>query len=141
VYTSRISPQMVKKNNDEDRALRETAKIFENGWSYFISFALIHQYFLTKQAATEDKAAVFLKIIQKNIENKLNQQSPLLISYLFLQLYLKQQFKLNDAIKIIKTGSETFEFFLFNFDKIVKIKTQIDKIIRSYSEKIIDKMN
>ncbi len=136
LHTSRVAPQMIRVEKLDVDSLTKASKQFEQGWSYFISFALIHQFYLSRDSITNDKATRFLKIIKQHLESKLESKLSLQISYLLLLLYINNHYKLDVLIDFVVVGSDTFDFFVINRNKIQYQNMTIVDVIKNYSKSL-----
>ncbi len=136
LHTSRIVPQMVKVEKIDTDSVTKASKQFEKGWSYFISFALVHQFYLSRDSIANDKATRFLKIIKQHLESKLENKVSLQISYLLLLLYINKHYKLDELINIVVIGSNTFDFFVMNRNKIQYQNMTMAEVIKNYSKSL-----
>ncbi len=137
LHTSRLAPQMVKIDTIDRELILKGSKQFEQGWSYFISFALIHQFYLSKQSIADDKATRFLKIIKQHLEKKLENQISFQISYLLLHIYLNSHYKMDKLLNIVIDGSDTFDFFVLQHNKIKYRNITVLDVIKNYSKSIL----
>ncbi|MBU2514794.1 hypothetical protein KJ966_26020 [bacterium] len=135
---SRLVPQMARSNeSDMEKVTNRAISSFKQGWSYFISFALIHQYYLDKGDSKKAMAEKFLLIVKKYIDERINNHSSFQVAYLFLYIYQKSGFDLNIPLKIIRKKSKGLEFFLINNDKIMQRNSSNQDIIESNAEKLL----
>ena len=109
---------------------------FEEAWSYFISFALLHQYYqsVDKRKKTT-KAKDFTKLIESFLEKGLEQEDSYPIAMLLVKLYSQNKFDLNAMRDLIESPSQTLDFFILNQQKLVEAK-DINELIESFTEKL-----
>ena len=127
-FSSLAEPNKIRK--------KEAFDIYEKGWSYFISFALIHQSYLNNQLRKK-RGAQFFSLIEKYITARVETQPSFRVSKLLLNYYQEDRYKLQDLINLIKEDSRIVDFFVLQqaelFDK--QDRSTIE-IIRSYSQSL-----
>jgi hypothetical protein len=137
LHTCRICSQLSFDQKEEIEDKEKTIGDFEQGWSYFISFALIHQFYLQKSRDKNEKAGRFLDIIRQYLEKRIEKQIRFQISYLFLLIYQISDHQLAIPVKIIKEGSETMDFYILNQKEIARQNTGLKEILESYAQSIL----
>ena len=131
-------PNLAKKKDPKQNRLLNS---FEQGWSYFISFALIHQYFLTIEKGKNkvgNRADRFFKLIGKHIIDRVRQVESFQIAYLLLELYGQYHFNLSELTRSITEESQAFDFFLRNQSALLhKPNSSAIEVIQNYSAHIL----
>ena len=124
-----------KKTNKSD-----VLTSFENGWSYFISFALIHQYYHQldqKKRDKKERAEEFIKLIEEYISERIGFEEEYRISDLFLKLYRQMDYDLAQVIPLMQEPSETLDFFILHQKEIFTQKNKDkNEVIQSFSGKL-----
>ncbi len=137
LHTCRICSHLSLEKEVESADKEKTMSEYEQGWSYFISFALIHQFYLLHTGKQREKADKFLEIIKVYIEKRIENQIRFQIAFLFLQIYLEEKCALKLPLKIIREGSETLDFYVLNHQKITRQNADLKEILTSYASSII----
>ncbi len=132
-----IYKQDDNKLDHSDNILRN----FEQGWSYFISFALIHQYYLNSQNHNRKNASKgnqFFSLIEKYIKNKFLNQPPFQISGLFLEIYKQKDFNLRELIRLIIEDTKALDFFVLNQKRLFDNKKEtVEEIVRNHASSVL----
>lgn len=140
LYSCRVSSQLTCVANKKKIGKQEILRNFEQGWSYFISFALVHQYYLSleqKKSHTDKRSERFYEVIDKFVQNRIENQPSFQISSLLLNLYKKENFDLKQIAKLIKQDIQVFDFFIFYQPDLFRNPSQSPSgIIEHYSEAI-----
>jgi hypothetical protein len=92
-------------------------KNFETGWSYFISFALVHQYFLQiarKANGKEQRAQQFFDLIDRFVQKRIIEQPSFQIAGLLLELYRERRFDLAPITYLISQDAPILDFFVLH---------------------------
>ncbi len=135
---SRLIPQMATyRNIDNTGESKKSKGIFYNGWSYFISFALIHQYYVKKEGENGIKGKKFEKIIETFVRGKMEDKQVYQVAYLFYMTYKNSGYKLLKSLKILSDKSKALEFFVYNIDKIMQRNQPVNEIIESHATKLL----
>ncbi|MCP4754588.1 MAG: hypothetical protein GY866_27205 [Proteobacteria bacterium] len=118
----------------------EILKNFEQGWSYFVSFAMVHQYYLEtkKVKGPKDKRSEqFFRLIDRYIQNRIGKQPSFQISGLLLHIYKLCEFDLPKIIKLIQEDAQPLDFFILNQPDIFRHPSNPPlKTIEHYSESV-----
>lgn len=121
--------------------LEKTMKIYEKGWSYFISFALLHQYFLNREtggSSSENRAEHFFQLIETYIKERIRKHPSFRLSCLLLKVYIKTNFDLNSLVDVLTSESKILDFFVLNQRNIIqKDLKNIEASIEQYGDNII----
>ncbi|MDX2469971.1 MAG: hypothetical protein QNL04_05270 [SAR324 cluster bacterium] len=109
---------------------------FEEAWNYFISFALLHQYYLAvdKKKKT-NKAKDFTTLIKNYLEKGLELEDSYPIAMLLVKLYEQNNFNLLAMRDLIESPSQTLDFFILNQQKLVEAR-DINELIESFTIKL-----
>ncbi|MDH5560953.1 MAG: hypothetical protein OEY59_08900 [Deltaproteobacteria bacterium] len=124
------------KNQDQKKAVKN----FETGWSYFVSFALIHQYYLDlskKKDSAAKKEKQFLELIEKYIKDRIESDPSFCLADLFFKVYRKNDYDLEQITTLMTQDSKTLDFFIFNQPEIFKKNTPREPIIERYADSLI----
>lgn len=121
--------------------LEKTMKIYEKGWSYFISFALLHQYFLnrgTTHPEEESRAEPFFQLIEKFVQERVRKHPSFRLSCLLLKVYTKTHFDLNSLVEVFTAESKVLDFFVIHQRSIIqKDLKNIEDAIEQYGDNIM----
>ena len=113
---------------------------FSRGWSYFISFALVHQYYLKIERGgkgDQNRADTFFHLIEKYARERIDRLPSFQLAILFLELYREERFDLTAQVRLIREESSTLDFFVLNRSMLLRRSdTSAINVIRSYSESI-----
>jgi len=116
---------------------KEALATYEKGWSYFVSFALIHLYYLEaakRRKGAAERGTQFFNLIEHFILERVETQPSFRLAELMLKLYQKKDFDLQEVVSLIREDSQTLDFFVLEqaqlFEKESKPAT---KIIEQYS--------
>ncbi|MBU3917213.1 hypothetical protein KKA14_16895 [bacterium] len=138
LFTSKICSQLANTKNKVKINKEEILTNFEHGWSYFISFALIHQYYLHFQSKSNDnRSEQFLSVIEDYVKERIEDQLPFQITGLFLQMYKQKNFNLHEIVTLLKEDSQILDFFIMNQQSLFKNKANTaTEVIEHYSDSI-----
>ena len=129
---SQVSVLAKKKGITKKKALHN----FEQGWSYFVSFALVHKYYRDvqqKKGSADKRADQFLSVIEKFTKNRLEAQPFFQIANLLIQIYKQREFDLSKVIPLIVKDAPIVDFFVINQKEIFKTDAQMpEQIIEHY---------
>jgi len=103
----RLSAVIGPKKVDKQTIL----KGYQEGWSYFISFALLHQFYLGQQSPN---AAKFLKAIESYTAEQLSEDPSYQIAALLLNVYQLKKFSLKPLVGLVTFDSKMVDFFAIN---------------------------
>ena len=139
LHACRVFIQVPNINDSHSIEKQQSIKDFNQGWSYFISFALIHQYYLTirKTKNAEDlRDQKFLDVISRFTLKQINKAS-FQISFLLMEVYALKSFTLSEITELIKDDCPVLDFFVFNRRSILQASDAEKKIvIKQYASKI-----
>jgi len=117
LFTSRVGSQLGNLAKSEKMGKREALENFEQGWSYFVSFAMVHQYFLNlkkRSRQDSDRSDQFYSLIDKFMRARIKSQPSFQISCLLIEFYKKRQFNLKKVSELIKKETQILDFFILN---------------------------
>ena len=141
LYSCKVGSQLSALVKKKGPSKKVSLKNFEQGWSYFVSFALLHKYYRNvkqKKGASDNRAEQFLSVIEKYTQKQLNSQPSFQIANLLIQLYKQQQFDLQKIIPLIVKDAQIIDFFVLNLQEIFKNDTKTpDLIIEHYCESVL----
>ena len=141
LYTCKVASRFGELASIKTINKKEVLKHFEAGWSYFVSFAMVHQYFLDlkkKSRNTSDRSEPFYKLIEKFVRERIQNQPSFQISGLLLEFYRKRQFKLNRVSALIRNESQILDFFVLNQTDIFRDQSKSSaERIDQYAESLI----
>ena len=136
LISCRIFQQMTGRKDDAHVLTDKMTKQVEKGWAYFISFALIHQFYLHQSPGGKDKAEKFHDIIRRHIEARLDRYPSMQIAYFLLLIYRKQSSRLDELVSIVDNGSRPFDFFIIHHDRILGRGGEIAEILKQYVDSV-----
>lgn len=120
-----------------DPANRDLLSRIERGWSYFVSFALIHQCYLKmkgRKEGDESKAETFYKVIENYVLKRIEKLPSFQLVALLMELYSQSRFDLTGIVKLVREESQAFDFFVLNQTRLFdKSNANPAEIIRNYS--------
>lgn len=142
LYSCKVGVQISAGIKNKKRVLKKKVlDTYDQGWSYFISFAMVHQYFLNSKGKTKKgdlRSKQFFAVIENFVRKRIRKLPPYQISYLFLKIYEQQNFDLKHVIKLIKNECQILDFFILHQDDIFNNPTKDPKtIITKYSNSIL----
>lgn len=141
LYTCKVCSEFTWPHSKKEHGGKDIIGSFEQGWSYFISFALIHQFYLKRASRAEGnadrKAEQFFSIVEKYILQRIENQLFFQISYLLLEIYRKSGFNLEIPINLIEKKSESFDFFIVHHNEIFRSKQNKVDAIRDFAGTIL----
>lgn len=119
---------------DHDKSI-EHIEPFEKAWSYFISFALVHQYY--KVIRSKNKTLLldqkFFQTISVFVKKKAVSQKEYRLILIFIHLYVQQGEKLESMLPVVKEECPVFDFIVFHMDQLFKDET-IDEDAKSHAD-------
>jgi len=139
LHACRVFIRIPDINDGHSIEKQQSIKNFNQGWAYFISFALIHQYYLSirKTKKAEDfRDQKFLDVIRRFTLKQINKAS-FQISFLLMEVYTLKAFTLSEITDLIKGDCPILDFFVFNRRSILQA-SDVEKIIAigQYASKI-----
>lgn len=141
LFTSKVASQFgelaAKRKVGKQQAIRN----FEQGWSYFVSFAMVHQYFIElkkRSRQSTDRSGPFYTLIEKFVQARIASQPSFQISGLLLEFYRKRKFNLKKVSALIRKESQILDFFILNQPDIFRdqSKSPAEKIDH-YAESLL----
>jgi len=142
LYSCKVGTQVSAGIKNKKRIHKQDIlNTYEQGWSYFISFAMVHQYFLNSKGKTKQgdlRSQQFFSVIENFVLKRLNKLPSYQVSYLFLKIYEQRKFNLQHVIKLLKDECQIIDFFILNQKEIVNNPSKDTQIIiNSYSDSIL----
>lgn len=141
LHACRVFIQIPDIKNSYSIEKQQSIKDFNQGWAYFVSFALIHQYYLNirKTKNVDDvRDEKFYDVISRFTLNQINKPS-FQISLLFMEIYAIKSFKLFEITDLMKDECAVLDFFVFNRRSILAAsETENTQLIRQYASKVQD---
>ena len=132
LYSCKVGSQLAVLAKKTGITKKEALKNFEQGWSYFVSFALVHKYYLDikqKKGSADKRAEQFFAVIEKFTSNRLEKQPSLQIANLFIQIYKQKKFDLKQVIPLIVKDAQILDFFILNQRDIFKNDSKTAELI------------
>lgn len=117
LFTSRIGSQLGTLTRNKKMGKKQALGNFEQGWSYFVSFAMVHQYFLALKKRSHhdsDRSDQFFSLINKYVQARIESQPSFQISCLLIEFYKKRQFNLRKVSELIRKEAQILDFFILN---------------------------
>jgi len=121
LFTSRVGSQLGNLAQNKKIGRTEALENFEQGWTYFVSFAMVHQYFLAlkeRSRQDSDRSDQFYALIDKFIRARINNQPSFQISGLLIEFYNKRQFNLKKVSALIRKETQILDYFILNQQNI-----------------------
>jgi len=119
--TSRIAYRLSSVVNPQKVDKTTILGCYREGWSYFISFALIHQFYLAKKSPNAPK---FLKAIESYTANQVAEDASYQIAALLLNVYQLKKFSLKPLVGLVTFDSKMVDFFAINRTELFNKKKQ-----------------
>jgi len=138
---SRLGAYANRPSVDKQEALRN----FEQGWSYFVSFAMVHQYFMDLKKRSRqitDRSGPFFSLIERYVRARLDNEPSFQISALLIEFYKKRGYQLNRVAELIRKESQILDFFILNQPSIFRNpSTSPAEKIDQYAERLLEWQN
>lgn len=125
LYAARVGRQLAGLADVKHMELSEKLTDFEKAWSYFISFAMIHLFYLkleTKTQRNDKRAEQFYGLIRTFISERIATDPVYRLVELFRVIYEKNQFQLGSMIRLIRHESPALDFFVQHQNRLFKPK-------------------
>jgi len=114
---------------------------FEAGWAYFVSFALVHQYFLRTaktEASADARSQRFFDLIAQYVLERIARQPSFQIACLLLEVYKQWRFDLKTVTELIRQETQILDFFILHQPDIFKRQSEKPiEIIQRYAANIV----
>lgn len=141
LFTCKVASQLSDLASGRNTEKQSALKHFEQGWSYFVSFAMVHQYFLDlkkRSRQSTNRSGPFYSLIERFVQARIATQPSFQISGLLLEFYRKRKFKLDKVSALIRKESQILDFFVLNQPDIFRdqSKSAAEKI-NHYAESLI----
>ncbi len=141
LFTCKVASQFGEMVSQRKVGKKDALRHFEQGWSYFVSFAMVHQYFLDLKKRSRqgsDRSGPFYTLIENFVQARIQNQPSFQISGLLLEFYRKRQFNLNKVSALIRKESQILDFFVLNQPDIFRdqSKSPAEKIDQ-YAENLL----
>ncbi|MDT8445527.1 MAG: hypothetical protein RRB13_01365 [bacterium] len=131
--TARIASRLAGVARQKPQNKKLILKNYSEGWAYFISFALVHRFYLTNSKEGE-RAAQFLGLISDYTKSRLDQEASYRIAALLLEVYRKKHFDLRPVIELLTKDHKMLDFFATNQSELFSKKKEEPKdFIETYS--------
>ncbi|MBU2644272.1 hypothetical protein KKI24_06145 [bacterium] len=117
LVTSKVGSQLGNLSKKRKTGKTEILKIFEQGWSYFVSFAMVHQYYLAlrhRSHQSKDRSEQFFSLIERYVQARIADQHSFQISGLLLEFYKKRQHNLKKVSELLRKDTQILDFFILN---------------------------
>jgi len=141
LYSCKVGSQLSALVRKKGTTKQEALQNLERGWSYFVSFALVHKYYLNikqKKKSVDSRAEQFLSVIEKFTRKRLKNQPIYQIANLLIQMYKRRNFDLKLIIPLIVKEAQILDFFVLNLQEIFKNDAKTPElIIDHYSDSVI----
>ncbi len=127
LYTARLGKDLQGVLASKIKNKAKLMEAFSQGWSYFISFALIHQYYQNldqKKKDNKNRASEFFALIESYLSERVATEEEDRISELFLKLYQQWGFDLKQIRPLLTEPSQTLDFFILNQTELFKKQAQ-----------------
>ncbi len=121
LFTSRVGSQLGNLAGNNKVGKQEALEKFEQGWSYFVSFAMVHQYLLTlkkRSRQDRDRSEQFFSLIEKFVRARIKSQPSFQISGLLIEFYNRRQFNLKKVSALIRKETQILDYFILNQQSI-----------------------
>jgi len=129
---SRIAFRLAGLTNTRGPGKTKILADYSEGWAYFVSFALVHRYYLGAGSAN---GAKFLKVIEDYTTSQIETSPSYRISGLLLALYRAQGFQLEPQVKLLVKEHKMLDFFAINQSELfLKKKSAPGAIIDHFGE-------
>jgi hypothetical protein len=139
LHACRVFIQIPDISDSHSIEKQQSIKDFNQGWAYFVSFALIHQYYLNirKTKITDDfRDEKFYDVINRFTLNQINKPS-FQVSLLLMEIYAIKSFKLSEITDLMIDDCAVLDFFVFNRRSILAAsETENTQLIRQYASKV-----
>jgi len=130
--TTRIAFSLASVAKPKKHHKKEILKNYAEGWAYFVSFALIHQFYWT-QPQGDEKALQFLNLIGDYTQAKVEQEPSYQIAGLLLEVYKKKGFTLTPVVELLTKDSKMLDFFaIHQTELLAKKNEQPGEIIQNF---------
>ncbi len=142
LYTCKMGSQFGEVETIRSIGKGDALRNFEKGWSYFASFAMVHQYFLAidkRSRERNDRSGPFFTLIENFVKARITSQPSFQISCLLIELYRRRKFKLSKVSELIRKESQILDFFILNQPDIFRDQSKSPaEIINHFAGSILE---
>ncbi len=140
LHTCQISTDLSSLSTPQKINKKKALSIYEKGWSYFISFALIHQYYLktpSNQKKKDRRSDQFIKLIENYILDRVEKEATFRVAELLISFYQEKNYNLKDVVNLLREESNTLDFFVIQQAELFgKNSGETREIIKNYSRSL-----
>ena len=137
----RIGKTLALKSEVNHEELTSQLETFEKGWSYYISFAMIHLFYMEmekKRQQKDQRALKFYQLIQQYLDDKIQSDPSYQMAELFRLVYEQSDFDLGRMIHLVTYESPPLDFFVQNRERLTRSKPagEIKPFINHFAEMV-----
>lgn len=123
--TARIAYRLAGVAREKPQHKKEILHDYAEGWAYFISFALVHRFYLNQ--SKKEVAQQFLDLIAGYTKSRLDKEASYRIAALLLEVYKKKDFDLKPVIELLTKEHKMLDFFAINQSELFAKKKEDSK--------------